>query len=592
MGKARKTNGLLFKFAIIFIIFTLVTLTFSGIATYYNQNELYKQQCEENLKNIANYLSNLIVMDGEDFLHYQKFCLEHGKEMEIPLDFTSNDEARFKFEQMFAERYPGKVLGENIRFDELDYDLQLAYATYQHEYYLLEFEKAAGQFHIAYAYYIVPQPELGEDYVMYLLDCVREKREDGSGYIDVCLSYPQVIERHALLWEAWNTGKSPHGYDSFDNDYGKTYAYYTPLIIHGEKLGVIVTEVDIDAVNTAILNNSLIQSLTIGIILVLCILAMLIIINRNYISKIANLELGVREYTTNKNPSIAEKVEANAAGKHEIASLSRQTAEMIRELDSYILHVRTMTAEKERIETELSVAAKMQSDMLPKKFPARDDFKLFATMTPAREMGGDFYDFFSIDKNHIGLVMADVSGKGVPAAMFMIVARTLLKIRTTSLGKPSRMIADVNNTLCADNPSGLFVTVWFGVLTLSSGELTYVNAGHEYPALMHQDGNYELIQSQNMPPLGAMEDLVYTDTVITLGKGDKLFLYTDGIPEAKNPDGKRFGTDQMLTVLNQNKDVSPEELLKNMKSEVDRFTGENDSFDDVTMMSFVWNGSH
>ena len=175
--------------------------------------------------------------------------------------------------------------------------------------------------------------------------------------------------------------------------------------------------------------------------------------------------------------------------------------------------------------------------------------------------------------------------------MFMIVAKTLIKIRTTAPGKPSQMLFDINNSLCADNPAGLFVTAWLGILTLSSGELIYSNAGHEYPVIMHEGSDYKLIENDNMPPLATVEDIEYFDEVCKLRKGDRLFLYTDGVPEAKNPGGERFGTKKLLDILNGNKGLAPEELLNKIKQEVDSFTGENDPFDDVTMMSVVWKGS-
>ena len=168
--------------------------------------------------------------------------------------------------------------------------------------------------------------------------------------------------------------------------------------------------------------------------------------------------------------------------------------------------------------------------------------------------------------------------------------KTLMKIRTTAPGKPSEMLWDINNTLCADNPSQLFVTAWFGILTISSGELTYSNAGHEYPALMHKGSDYTLLEDENMPPLATVEGLEYKDVTINLQSGDRLFLYTDGVPEAKNSEGQRFGTEKMLAVLNRDRNKTPEELLKDIKHEVDTFTGDNDPFDDITMMSFVWKG--
>ena len=249
-----------------------------------------------------------------------------------------------------------------------------------------------------------------------------------------------------------------------------------------------------------------------------------------------------------------------------------------------------MRSDKEKRDAELAIASGMQKDMLPKDFRIRDEFALFASMTPAKEMGGDFYDFFIIDDDHVGIVMADVSGKGVPAAMFMIVAKTLLKIRTKTPGTPAQILKDVNNTLCADNPSELFVTVWFAILTLSTGELVSSNAGHEYPALMRNGSEYVLLRGDNMPPLATVEDLEYVDETITLLPGDRLFLYTDGVPEAKRGDGERFGLERMLYVLHQYRLASPENLLKYMESEIVDFTGDQDLFDDITMMSIIWKG--
>ena len=277
-------------------------------------------------------------------------------------------------------------------------------------------------------------------------------------------------------------------------------------------------------------------------------------------------------------------------GSSEIAELADSFNEMASSLKEHIAKVTAFTAEKERITAELSIAAKMQADILPRDFPRREDVELFATMTPAKEMGGDFYDFFMVDDDHIALVMADVSGKGVPAALFMVAAKTLMKIRTTADMKPSEILRNVNNTLCADNPTGLFVTAWLGVLDLSSGEIISSNAGHEQPAILHKGGEYELIEVENMPPLAAVEDTEYVDETIQLGKGEKLFLYTDGVPEAKAPDRTRFGINKMLDVLNSCRENAPESLLNTMKHEIDSFTSTNDPFDDVTMMSIVWHG--
>ena len=260
-------------------------------------------------------------------------------------------------------------------------------------------------------------------------------------------------------------------------------------------------------------------------------------------------------------------------GKDEMSDLVRSFNSMEGALKRQMENIAVMTAERERVHAELSVATKIQADMLPTDFPECEDFTLFAAMSPAKEVGGDFYDFFMTDKDHLGIVMADVSGKGVPAALFMVIAKTLIKNRAVLGGTPSRVLEDVNNLLCENNASGLFVTVWLGILDLSTGVLAVCNAGHEYPVVRRNRGDYKLIEADNFPPLATMEDMEYEDEYIRLNSGDEVFLYTDGVPEAKSASGNRFGTDRMLEVLNESKELSVKERLTNLKSEIDSFTG-------------------
>ncbi len=276
----------------------------------------------------------------------------------------------------------------------------------------------------------------------------------------------------------------------------------------------------------------------------------------------------------------------------EIGDLAKRFNEMTVSLKDHIDSITSMTVDKERIGAELGVATKIQRDMMPKDFPNNRDIRLYATMDPAKEIGGDFYDFFVIDEDHMGIVMADVSGKGVPAALFMVIVKTLIKIRTTNMASPSEMMWDVNNTLCDENTLDMFVTVWFGILTISTGEITYVNAGHEYPAIRHKNGKYELIVTENMLPLAAMENMPFRDETIMLRPGDVLFLYTDGITDAKSPDGKRFGIERMLEVLNKNSEENDmRKVLSAVKNRLDYFIDSADQFDDITMMGLIWRGN-
>lgn len=272
----------------------------------------------------------------------------------------------------------------------------------------------------------------------------------------------------------------------------------------------------------------------------------------------------------------------------EIGELAKSFNHMSSSLKEYIENVRKMTAEQERIGTELSVATRIQADMLPSVFPAfpeRHEFDIFASMTPAKEVGGDFYDFFLIDNDHLGLVMADVSGKGVPAALFMVIAKTLIKNSALSGAGPAEILSSVNRQLCENNDEMIFVTAWVGILTLSTGALATADAGHEYPAVRRSGADqFELIITEHYAPLGTMPDNEYNETALTLQKGELLYVYTDGVTDAKNESGEKFGMDRMLSSVSSHRDQNPEGLLHAVKEDIDAFIGDCEQFDDITMM--------
>ena len=272
----------------------------------------------------------------------------------------------------------------------------------------------------------------------------------------------------------------------------------------------------------------------------------------------------------------------------EIENLSRSIQKMEQDINSYIDNLSRVTAEKERIGAELDVAAKIQADMLPCIFPAfpdRNEFDIYATMTPAKEVGGDFYDFFLVDDDHLALVIADVSGKGVPAALFMVIAKTLLKNAAQTGLSPKAVLEKVNNQLCENNEAEMFVTVWLGIYEISTGRLTAANAGHEYPALRRGSGTFELYKDRHGFVLAGMENARYREYTLELNPGDTLFVYTDGVAEATDAHNTLYGTDRMLTALNGCGQAVPRRLLAEVKTDIDRFVGEAPQFDDITMLA-------
>lgn len=271
----------------------------------------------------------------------------------------------------------------------------------------------------------------------------------------------------------------------------------------------------------------------------------------------------------------------------EIGVLARAIHKMERDIAKYVKNLTAVTAEKERIGAELSIAAQIQADMLPSIFPAfpeRPEFDIYATMNPAKEVGGDFYDFFMVDERHLAVVMADVSGKGVPAALFMVIGKTLIKDHTQPGRDLGEVFTEVNEILCESNKEGMFITAFEGVLDLASGEFIFVNAGHEIPFICKKDGVFEPFQVCAGFVLAGMEGMRYHCGTMRLTPGDKLFQYTDGVTEAANKENELYGMKRLQKILAQNAAKRPAELLAKVKEDIDTFVGEAPQMDDITML--------
>ena len=247
------------------------------------------------------------------------------------------------------------------------------------------------------------------------------------------------------------------------------------------------------------------------------------------------------------------------------------------------------TRKTEKIATELNLASSIQANMLPNIFPAfpeYNDFDIYATMTPAKAVGGDFYDFFMVDEKHLAMVIADVSGKGIPAAMFMVIAKTLIKDHSQLGLSPAEVFTRVNDLLCEGNEAELFVTAWMGFLNIESGELVYVNAGHN-PPIMMLDGEVSYLRSRPGFVLAGMEGYRFTQQTMTLHRGDKIFLYTDGATESSNIGGELYGEDRLISCLKGlDKDISCTEALRAVRSDIDAFVKDAEQFDDLTLLAF------
>ncbi len=308
-------------------------------------------------------------------------------------------------------------------------------------------------------------------------------------------------------------------------------------------------------------------------------------IRRTVVKPINSLSDAALSYTESENKNVFEKLEIHTGD--EIENLSDAMKQMEKDIETYINDITNITAEKERIGAELNVATQIQADMLPRIFPPFPDidaFDLYASMDPAKEVGGDFYDFFMVDSDHLGLVVADVSGKGVPAALFMVIAKTLIKNRALTGGTPSEILSYANEQLCEGNEAELFVTVWLAILNIRTGKGIAANAGHEHPALRRADGSFELVVYKHSPAVATMEGMRFREHEFELHPGDTLMCYTDGVTEATNKNDELFGNDRLLAALNKDPDANVEDIIKNVKNDIDAFVGDAPQFDDITML--------
>ena len=402
-----------------------------------------------------------------------------------------------------------------------------------------------------------------------------------------------------ILQEAVKSGRHGSGtLTGYSDEYGHMLNGYRVLYdSEGNAVGLICVEIDINRINIGL------RRYVRTIVLIAAGLTALIVLL--YMFNTKRYLIGPIERIANSSDAFIRKMQDNAPPEElvfedvhvrsgvELRMLSDNVKSLADSVAVYMTNLQAATAEKERIGTELSLAARIQASMLPSVFPAfpdRTEFDIYASMDPAKEVGGDFYDFFLVDDDHLCMVMADVSGKGVPASLFMMASKIILQ-SVAMLGRsPAEILTKTNEAICSKNEAQMFITVWLGILEISTGRLTAANAGHEYPVFKKPDGRFELFKDKHGFILGGMDGMVYREYELQLEPGSKLFLYSDGVPEATGAGNVLFGKERMLAALNEEPDGTPEQLLKNVRRSVDAFVKDAEQFDDLTMLCLEYRG--
>ncbi|MBE8950347.1 MAG: SpoIIE family protein phosphatase [Quinella sp. 3Q1] len=386
------------------------------------------------------------------------------------------------------------------------------------------------------------------------------------------------------------------------------YISFAPMPETGWRFGMVVKESEIfsatkttrDYFQEQVANlqaqmrqeYSYMNKLVVGVPVVLLIILFLMStgLARRFVKPIHELSDGVRDIASG---NLDKKLDIQTGD--EIEHLAACFNAMTDELKTYMANLTKATAERERLATELDVAREIQRGMLPKDFPARADFELYATMTPAKEVGGDFYDFYFLDEKHLAITVADVSGKGISAALFMVISKTILNNFAASFYKQNGLapvVAAANEQLCANNEAMMFVTVFIGVLDLETGEFTYVNGGHNPPVVYRAEENHcDFLDVKKNFVLGPMDGIPFVEQKISLKRGDLLFLYTDGVTEALNVAEEEYLPERLIAFMNSTDCAADlKTLLKNIRGDVAAHVGTAEQSDDITMFALRFKG--
>lgn len=552
--KNRKSDRLIRIFArwsMLFVIVLSLFITSIGIGIY--RTDMYASYYD-----YADTLTELseTFFDGDDI----KSCIESGQmseKLKEGLDFMNDIKDHSNVAYMYALYYPDENDRNDMRY--------LLYANTESDRQLGIPDSTIGS-------------KCGDEYTEDIWDAFYKVQfssyeKDRIGYV---VNLYQGVGAPALVMTAYRP--------VLDSD--------------GKVVCVIGSDIYMSLINRSLIWYVSRVATTAFILMVICIIGLRLIVSRNIIGPVARLADSARRFVKQSeaedDPEKLEFSPVEIRRDTEIRDLSEDLTAMTDSLKKYMSHLQIVTKEKERIGTELALANKIQTDVLPNIFPAypeRDEFDIYASMNPAKEVGGDFYDFFLVDDDHLCMVMADVSGKGIPAALFMMASKIIIA-NNAMLGKsPAQILTDTNASICSNNREEMFVTVWLGILEISTGKLTAASAGHEYPAIKQGNGEFVLYKDKHGFVVGGMEGVKYKEYELQLTPGSKIFVYTDGVAEATNAENELFGTERMIEALNRKADAHPEEILGNINDAIDGFVKDAEQFDDLTMLCLEYNGS-
>lgn len=574
--------------------FFLLGVLACGLITFISQRRitdgLVRTRTEERASNIAEEVK-LTIKEYPAYKWLIRYWYEHADSLDIEYDadFSSGTETENK-SRLLNERYPGMPL-KYINTEELQAmseEDQKLYAEIVYSWITARFDQIHQANDTDYLFCVVTDDTYETQF--FLFSAAEPGAVRGSEYEEV-YTLGTTVTVGKRQSEAMRLAKDNSGHLA---DAGKYMDYYSYFTSDGDLEVLIGMTYNLSGL-MELINKQTVRNSSFAMIYQLVLSALCLgLISFFVLRPLRMVQKNIRLYKETKESSTVRSNLAEINPRNEIGDLSADVSDLAKEIDKYMKQIEAATAEEQRVSTELALAARIQEDLLPNEFPAfpgRKDFDIYASMDPAKEVGGDFYDFFLIDETHLGLVIADVSGKGVPAALFMMGSKILVENYTMEGKSPSEVLCTVNEQICSHNHQEMFVTVWLGILDTVTGKIVAANAGHEYPAVQYSGGSFELLKDKHSFVIGGMDGIGIKEYELQLTPGSRLFLYTDGVPEATNADNRLFGTERMISALNEEPAASPEIILKNVRRRVDEFVQDAEQFDDLTMLCLEYKGN-
>ena len=588
-GGSKRNGSIIFQVAALFLAGILIT----GMLTYFTELELstgyVTRQTESDASEVAEEVRRS-VMEYPSYEWLIRYWYTHADEMDIQYDedFDADSVTAEKCRTLIA-RHPelSLVYAETDEITAMPEQDQKLYAEIAYSWLITRLDQIKQAYHIDFLFCVVAEEPY--DTQFFLFSGADPGAVRGTNYEEV---YPlgHVVSVGKSQQLAMQRAMEHTSHMAGAGDYMDYYSLFYEFDHHAVLLGMTYNLSDMRESMRVMSQKNTVYAMINQVGLSLICLTLLYFV---LLHPLKEVQKNIRLYHSTKDSAPVVTNLAKVHPRNEIGRLSEDVSALATEMDDYLNRIERISAERERVKTELHTATQIQASMLPcifPPFPGRTEFDIYASMTPAREVGGDFYDFFLVDDDHLCMVMADVSGKGVPAALFMMASKIILA-NNAKMGKsPAQILTDTNAAICSNNREEMFVTVWLGILELSTGTLRAANAGHEYPVLLRPGGKFELMHDKHGFVIGGMEGMRYQEYELKLTPGSKLFVYTDGVPEAANARSEMFGTERMLSVLNDDTAASPEALLRRVRSAVDGFVEDAEQFDDLTMLCAEYRG--